>query len=156
MVSIACKDVLIVSFGDPSEHDPVENTLSCRWPLLHVATKRHALAEVARCQPEVLIVRIGQWWSAESIRLISAIRGHWRPVWLVALARSHSEELETAVRGAGVHCYLMDGALDTVNEAVLALRQPASTQPELTDFETTTAPGRPLRWTPELFSDRYE
>ena len=115
--------------------------------MLFVSSYQQALTEISHYQPDVLIIRFGELWAGEPIRLIHSIRSHWRPPRVIALAKNHSDELETAARGAGVHCYLPDeDTLDIVHEAVLSLRRKHATRYELQDFDLNERVIWPGRW----------
>ncbi len=103
------------------------------WTVRQVMSARAGYSEILRSRPRVAVIQVSLA-PAEALELIRLGRTVPIPVLLVAVAKSHSEDLERAVRIAGVDGYLgdpRDGALLERTVAELLVRQKENTAPVL-------------------------
>ncbi len=97
--------VLVVSLASNPSPALLRIAIRHAWPVLTALRPPQALREVRHCQPDVIIIQVSLPRGAD-VELISLLRTKMRQVSLIAVAGSHRDEIERAVRSAGVSCYL--------------------------------------------------
>ena len=113
-------DVLIVVLDQTVEPDLVRLAVDRGWALLRTSTVREAIRELRVRRVDVAVVQVAVLIE-RAVELIQLLREHWNRVPIVAVARSHDERLERAVRSAGADCYLPSPDADAIEQAVDSL-----------------------------------
>jgi DNA-binding NarL/FixJ family response regulator len=101
--------VVMLAIDAAPEADLLRIALGHGWSIRPPASAAAAFEELLRCRPRVAVVQVSGLLG-EDLEMIRLIRAGSLPVSVVAVAVTHGEEIELAVRGAGVDCYLSTAA----------------------------------------------
>ena len=133
MALIPNNRVLVASLvGEPTEA-LLRITLRRAWLLLKISCVLPALREILRLRPDVVIVQV-TLQLGDDLELIRLLPSRMTRVSLIAVASSHHERIELAVRAAGVSGYLPAAAdteliEQTVADVLARRAAPASLPP---------------------------
>jgi DNA-binding NarL/FixJ family response regulator len=91
-----------------------------RWSLIHLPAAMQVMRTLGRQRIDIAVIHITVE-SQQSVELIEWLRATRQEVLLVAVASTHREEIERAVRHAGAHCYLPQTDEVTLERAISEL-----------------------------------
>jgi DNA-binding NarL/FixJ family response regulator len=103
------ESVLVLAADMESASDLQGIALRNAWSVQQPASASAALEEILHRRPAVVLVQVSPA-PDEAVRVIRQVRANSLPVFLVAVAVSHDDEIERAVRIAGVDSYLDETA----------------------------------------------
>ncbi len=97
--------VLVISVDESPSPALARVAIRSGWPLLSVPRAFQAIREIRHRQPGVVIVQV-TLRLGEGLELVQLLPDETARASLIAIASSHHESIERAVRAAGASCYL--------------------------------------------------
>jgi DNA-binding NarL/FixJ family response regulator len=111
--------VVMFAIDAAPESDLLRIALGHGWSVRRPASASAGFEELLRCRPRVAVVQVSGMLG-EDLEMIRLMRAGSLPVSVVAIAVTHGEEIELAVRGTGVDCYLSMAADATLIERAVS------------------------------------
>ena len=111
--------VLVVLLSPNPAPELVRLALRSGWPCIVEPRSAPAARHLRQRRPAVVLIEVALP-AEEEIRFIRLLQPTLDRRALVAVARSHDENLERAIRAAGVSCYLPSANDDAAIEAIVA------------------------------------
>ncbi len=120
VIAPANNPVLIVVLGETVAPGLDQASVSRGWQLLKFSSVSDAIREVFRHRPQVVIVQVSL--QSEAVKFIGTLHKAIKPILLIAVAAEHHNDLERAVRGAGINYYLPGASnVELLEQAVAAV-----------------------------------
>lgn len=87
------------------------------WQLIHLPAAMQVMKTLGRQRVDIAVIHIALE-TQQTVELIEWLRATRKEVLLIAVASTHREEIERAVRHAGAHCYLPQTDEVTLERAI--------------------------------------
>jgi DNA-binding NarL/FixJ family response regulator len=97
--------VLFFAMDESPEPNLAEIAMRRGWPFLQMSNTSQAIVELRRRSPSAVVVQVSLPLS-EDLELLHRVRDNFSTVTLIAVATTHDDDVERAVRSAGVSLYL--------------------------------------------------
>ena len=110
MVILAEAEVLVITMD--RSLDPALQQIATRrgWQVMVRPTRAELLREVRRCRPRAILTQVSAPPLLEELRvLIGGLRSRSERLAVIAVAAPHTEEMERAMRSAGVTAFVAAG-----------------------------------------------
>jgi DNA-binding response OmpR family regulator len=125
MVSTVNTAGLIIVFDENAIPALARLAVRHDWPVLRMSTVVQAVPAIVRHRPGLVVVQVSLV-PDQAVELIRLLRARLQPVPIIAVARSHDEQTERAIRGAGATYYLPAARDAGILEQVVASMLPDS------------------------------
>lgn len=93
---------------------------ACSLSVLRAPGAEQAFRALIHLRPDAIVVQVAEMWN-EPLRLIRLVAGSPLQVPVIAVATSHDDDTERAIRAAGATCYLPGGECHLLRRALESL-----------------------------------